>query len=57
MRAVVVLRHWLEFSVEETADLLNCSGGTVKSQTAKGVARLRELLASENEDVRERSVP
>ena len=46
MRAAVVLRHWLDFSVVETADLLNCSAGTVKSQTAKGVARLRELLAA-----------
>jgi RNA polymerase sigma-70 factor (sigma-E family) len=44
MRAAVVLRHWLDLSVEETASLLNCSEGTVKSQTAKGAARLRELL-------------
>jgi RNA polymerase sigma-70 factor (sigma-E family) len=57
MRAAVVLRHWLDFSVEETADLLNCSEGTVKSQTAKGVARLRGLLAAgDSEDVKERSV-
>ena len=60
MRAAVVLRHWLDFGVEETADLLNCSEGTVKSQTAKGVARLRELLADggalgEAEDIIERS--
>jgi RNA polymerase sigma-70 factor (sigma-E family) len=44
MRAVVVLRHWCDLSVEETADLLNCSQGTVKSQNAKATARLRELL-------------
>src|SRR5215467_5079355 len=56
MRAAVVLRHWLDFSVEETADLLNCTEGTVKSQTAKGVARLRELLAvEETEDTIGRS--
>ena len=56
MRAAVVLRHWLDFSVEETAELLNCSEGTVKSQTAKGVARLRELLAvADSEDVKEGS--
>jgi DNA-directed RNA polymerase specialized sigma24 family protein len=44
MRAAVVLRHWLDLSVEETAELLNCSPGTVKSQTAKATARLRDLL-------------
>jgi RNA polymerase sigma-70 factor (sigma-E family) len=44
MRAAVVLRHWLDLSVEETADLLNCSAGTVKSQTAKATSRLRDLL-------------
>jgi RNA polymerase sigma-70 factor (sigma-E family) len=44
MRAAVVLRHWLDLSVEETADLLHCSEGTVKSQTAKAITRLRGLL-------------
>jgi DNA-directed RNA polymerase specialized sigma24 family protein len=43
MRAAVVLRHWLDLSVGETADLMNCSEGTVKSQTAKAAARLRVL--------------
>jgi DNA-directed RNA polymerase specialized sigma24 family protein len=40
-----VLRHWMDLSVGQTADLLNCSEGTVKSQTAKATARLRDLLA------------
>jgi RNA polymerase sigma-70 factor (sigma-E family) len=44
MRAAVVLRHWADFSVEETAQILGCSAGTVKSQTAKGIARLCDLL-------------
>lgn len=48
MRAAVVLRHWLDLSVEETAGLLGCTQGTVKSQTAKGVARLRELLGEDD---------
>ena len=46
MRAAVVLRHWMDLSVEETADLLHCSEGTVKSQTAKAITRLRGLLDS-----------
>jgi len=45
MRAAVVLRHWLDLSVGETAELMNCSEGTVKSQTAKAAARLRGLLS------------
>jgi RNA polymerase sigma-70 factor (sigma-E family) len=44
MRAAVVLRHWLEYDVAECAELLGCSQGTVKSQTARGLDRLRELL-------------
>jgi RNA polymerase sigma-70 factor (sigma-E family) len=54
MRAAIVLRHWLDLSVEDTADLLNCSAGTVKSQTAKAAARLRELLGHA---IVERTIP
>jgi RNA polymerase sigma-70 factor (sigma-E family) len=44
MRAAVVLRHVTDLSVEDVADALGCSPGTVKSQTARGLAKLRELL-------------
>jgi RNA polymerase sigma-70 factor (sigma-E family) len=44
MRAAVVLRHLLELSVTETADALNCSEGTVKSQTARALGQLRAAL-------------
>ncbi|MBM7516308.1 SigE family RNA polymerase sigma factor [Nocardioides nitrophenolicus] len=44
MRAAVVLRHVADLSVEDVADALGCSPGTVKSQTARGLAKLRELL-------------
>ena len=45
-RAVVVLRHFLEYDVAGTAQLLGCSPGTVKSQNSKALSRLRELLGA-----------
>lgn len=48
-RAAVVLRYWHDVSVEETADLLNCSTSTVKTQSARGLRRLREALAANTE--------
>ncbi len=44
MRAAVVLRHVSDLSVEDAAEVLGCSEGTVKSQTARGLAKLREVL-------------
>ena len=46
-RAVLVLRYWEDASVEQTAALLDCSAGTVKSQAARGLATLRGLLEEE----------
>ena len=43
-RAALVLRYYCDLSVEETADVLRCSAGTVKSQTARGLAALRREL-------------
>lgn len=45
MRAVLVLRYWEDLSEAETAAILSCSVGTVKSQAARGLARLRVALA------------
>ncbi|MGI8694572.1 MAG: SigE family RNA polymerase sigma factor [Geodermatophilaceae bacterium] len=46
MRAVVVLRYVEDRSEVETADLLGCSVGTVKSTGHRGLARLRQYLES-----------
>jgi RNA polymerase sigma-70 factor (sigma-E family) len=47
-RAVLVLRFYADFSVEETAEVLGRSPGTITSQTARGLATLRRLLAAED---------
>lgn len=44
-RACLVLRYFDDCSVEETAAALGCSSGTVKSNTARGLAALRRNLA------------
>jgi Sigma-70, region 4 len=43
-RTVVVLRFWQDLSVEQAADMLGCSVGNVKSQSARALGKLRALL-------------
>ena len=43
-REVVVLRFFEDLSVEQTAELLGCTVGTVKSYTSRALARLRDEL-------------
>jgi DNA-directed RNA polymerase specialized sigma24 family protein len=43
----VVLRHFLDLDIAETARILGCTPGTVKSQNAKALAHLRTVLAPE----------
>lgn len=44
-REVLVLRFYSDLSVSDTAALIGASEGTVKSYTARALARMRELLA------------
>lgn len=46
-RAVIVLRFYEDLTEATTAEALGMRVGTVKSQTSRGLARLREILGEE----------
>ena len=46
-RAVLVCRFYQDLDVNQTAAVLGCSVGTVKSQTARGLATLRSVLEAQ----------
>ncbi|MGP3918462.1 SigE family RNA polymerase sigma factor [Nonomuraea sp. 10N515B] len=46
-RAVIVLRYWEDLSETQTAEVLGCALGTVKSQASKALAKLRSALGRE----------
>jgi RNA polymerase sigma-70 factor (sigma-E family) len=52
-RAVLVLRYFNDLTEAQTAEVLGCSPGTVKSSASRGLARLREVLAPIPDPIRE----
>jgi RNA polymerase sigma-70 factor (sigma-E family) len=51
-RAVVVLRYYEDLTERAVARALGCSVGTVKSQNARALRRLRELLDDKEKVIR-----
>lgn len=51
-RRTVVLRYFLELTVEETAAELGCSSGTVKSQSSHALRKLEALLSPSFNDAK-----
>lgn len=45
-RAVIVLTYWDDLPVDETAEMLGMSEGSVKKHLARARARLREVLVA-----------
>jgi RNA polymerase sigma factor (sigma-70 family) len=43
-RAALVLRFYCDLNVDQSAHVLGCSPGTVKSQTARALSSLRRTL-------------
>jgi RNA polymerase sigma-70 factor (sigma-E family) len=46
-RAAVVLRYYEDLSEADTAEVLGCSVGNVKSQTSRGIAAIRAAVMSD----------
>jgi len=46
-RAIVVLRHWEDLSVDTVAKIVGVSTSVVKMQSARSLSRLRQLLGED----------
>ena len=49
-RQAVVLRYFDDLSVEAVAEIMGSSPGTVKSQSAKGLAKLRAVMGAADDE-------
>lgn len=50
-RAMIILRYWEDLSIEETAAILGCSTGNVKSQCSRSLVKLRSQLGERFTDL------
>jgi RNA polymerase sigma-70 factor (sigma-E family) len=50
-RAVLVLRFLEDLSVRDTAYIMSCDSGTVKSQTSKALGKLRDFFPQEGANI------
>ena len=48
-RTVLVLRYWEQLTDAETAAVLGCAEGTVRSAASRGLTRMRELAGDWND--------
>ena len=48
-RVAIVLRYYEDLTQEQTAEVMGCSVGTVKSQVSEGISKLRSRIGSDIE--------
>ena len=46
-RAAIVLRYYEDLTEAQTAEVMDCALGTVKSQVSAGIAKLRDRLGED----------
>jgi RNA polymerase sigma-70 factor (sigma-E family) len=51
-RAAVALRFYADLTVAETASVMGCSEGAVKTHTSRAIAKLKNALTAEREEGR-----
>jgi RNA polymerase sigma-70 factor (sigma-E family) len=49
-RTAIALRYYADLTVAETATVMGCSQGAVKTHTSRGIARLKQTLADGSEE-------